>query len=103
MISCLCLWQFSFVHQEVVRPPTWSELLCNLHTMGIFSTMYSWLLGRAAGSLEVLPGAEFRAAWVEGGKVSVLHLNRLPLARFALRPVAHYGRSGPLRASVIVP
>lgn len=68
------------VNQEVVRPPTWSELLCNLHTMGIFSTMYSWLLGRAAGSLEVLPGAEFRAAWVEGGKVGAV-------ACFGDRPV----------------
>jgi hypothetical protein len=54
-----------------VRIPCWQELmkptvLSDLLKGNMFTVIYGWLLHRTAGSLDVLPGAEFRAAYEVG-------------------------------------
>ncbi|WVZ99105.1 hypothetical protein U9M48_044453 [Paspalum notatum var. saurae] len=71
----LCTSRVSILAPQNLQVPTMNEMIdmWKKKKMNTFGILYSWFLAKVASQLEVLPGAEFRAAFEEamsyGGKV----------------------------------
>ncbi|KAJ1263520.1 hypothetical protein BS78_09G191600 [Paspalum vaginatum] len=71
----LCTSRVTILAPQNLQVPTMNEMIdmWKKKKMNTFGILYSWFLAKVASQLEVLPGAEFRAAFEEamsyGGKV----------------------------------